>query len=390
MDHKQLLSKLIEIKSFSGEETNIRSFIAGWYAERGIDSLIQGDNLIVHFEGLDRSKAFIFNSHMDTVSPGDKPWRSDPWIALKKDNKLIGLGASDMKSGLAASMLLAEKLNNLGKPPVDMWFTYVVKEEEDGSGTDSFINWFVKKGYTRKYQDLAAIFTEPTDLKEVEHGHRGNYFILAKAEGPSGHASRPHELKGVTAVRTMINFADSLQESIVEWDKEFPSKFFRPAITVGEMTSIIANARGVVEKDKNGAKKVVIKPDSPNKFADTCRATFDVRTTPESHKFIYKRVNALGKKLGIKISLLYPAAPAGFTDPSEKIVQIAKSTMGKRKLTVSLGSADLGFVAQKNIKAVILGPGQKRQCHKGNEYCFPEQIPQAVEVYQAIVEAWAK
>src|SRR3990167_7352058 len=117
---------------------------------------------------------------MDTVYSGSLPWRYGPWTAHKDGDKMIGLGASDMKGGLAASMLLAEAMAANGKPPVDMWFTYVVKEEVDGSGTESFADWFKKKGYVGRYRDMAAIFTEPTGLVEIEHGHRGNMFIRAE------------------------------------------------------------------------------------------------------------------------------------------------------------------------------------------------------------------
>jgi acetylornithine deacetylase len=390
MEHEQLLKNLVEIKSYSGEEANIRHYIQAWFKERKIESSIQDGNLIVHFEGKDRTKAFIFNSHMDTVSKGEKPWKNDPWTPLKAGSKLFGLGTSDMKAGLTASMLLAEQIDKLGKPPVDIWFTYVTNEEVDGSGTMEFANWFNKSGYTKKYREVAGIFTEPTSLTEVEYGHRGNYFLEVKTTGPSGHASRPWELEGTTAVRKMIKFADAFQDEVHQWNQEFPSEHFTKTITLGEMTSIRANVVTIKKQDETGKELLEVQAGSPNKFADTCIATFDLRTTPDGHDIVYERVKKLGQKLGVEVGLLYPAAPAGFTDPSEKIVQISKSMLGERKVVISLASADLGFLSLQGIKAVILGPGERNQCHMTNEYCYPEQIPQAVEIYKAIIEAWAK
>jgi acetylornithine deacetylase/succinyl-diaminopimelate desuccinylase-like protein len=191
IEHEKLLSNLIETQSLSGQEGELRGFIQNWFKERKVDSFAQGDNLLVHLEGRDPTRAFVFNSHMDTVGPGDDKWKYGPWTPTKDGDKFYGLGASDMKSGLAATMLLAEKISKSGIPPVDVWFTYVTKEEVDGSGTEKFADWFFSSGQAGKYKEIAGIFTEPTSLTEVEYGHRGNYFLEVTAEGPSGHASRP-------------------------------------------------------------------------------------------------------------------------------------------------------------------------------------------------------
>ena len=385
MDTINLLSELVKIRSYSGEERKLRQFIKNWMTKRGIEVFEQGENLVVYLKGTDRTRALVFNSHMDTVSAGEESaWTYGPFNPTKKGNKLIGLGTSDMKSGLAASMLVAEGFSSTRRSPIDLWFTYVTNEEVDGSGTKSFAEWFARKGYHRKYKSIAAIFTEPTGLVEIEHGHRGNYFIEVKTTGLAGHASRPDKIRGITAVRKMINFADALQNEVGVWRREFPDKYFSPSVTVGEMTSIRANVKATT---KNGDPEVLA--DSPNKFASSCVATFDLRTTPYSHNIIYKKFKALAKKMGAKASLLYDPGPSGFTDPKREIIKVLKSFVKKTKLTVSQGSADLGFLTARGIKAVIFGPGEKEQSHKINEFCYPSQISDAVRIYRAVVEKWA-
>lgn len=391
-EHDQLIKKLIETKSLSGQEDQIRGVIESWFRERGIETIKQDRNLLVHIQGEDSSKAFIINSHMDTVGPGedyDKNWKNDPWTPTQEGDRLYGLGASDMKSGLAASMMLASEYTE-EIPPVDMWFTYVVMEEVDGSGSAPFAEWFEKEGYTRQYQDMAGIFTEPTGLSEVEHGHRGNLFLKVTSNGDSGHASRPEEL-GVHSVRKMIEFADSLNKAVEKWKEEFPSEFFNPTITLGEFTSI--NAGNLAKPEIDGEGKIIakIQTDSPNKFPQVCTATFDLRTIASFHPQALERIQTLGEEYDVSVSLLYPDAPAGFTDPSEKIVKTAQAVLGpETKLTTSQGSADLGFLTTKGVEAIILGPGDKHIVHKANEYCLPDQIPQAVDIYKAIVEGWAQ
>ncbi len=370
-EHLTLLNDLIAIKSYSGEEDNIRDFASDWFKKRGIESQVVDGNLILHRAGKDRKRAFILNSHMDTVSKGDKGWTHGPWNPTIDGDKLIGLGASDMKGGMTASMLLAEQMFNGDTPPVDMWFTYVTKEEVDGSGTQNFAEWFSKTDDFKRYEDLAGIFTEPTGLKQIEHGHRGNMFLKVTTFGDSGHASRPRQLK-VHSVREMINFSDRLQDEFKIWSDEFSGSQFK-APTLGEMTSV--NAGDAI---------------SPNKFPSICVATFDVRTTPDFHKVAFERITKLGEELGAKVDFAYPAAPAGYTDPSEKIIEVTRNIVKDTELTVSEGSADLGFLTGHGIKAIIFGPGEKNQCHVVDEYIYHDKIPQAVGIYNQIVKSWAE
>lgn len=381
--HEQLLQSLVGIKSYSGEEVELKTYISGWFEKAGIATIVQGENLVVHIEGVDTTRAFIFNSHMDTVSKGDQDWTYGPWHPTIVDDKMVGLGTSDMKSGLTATMLLAEKIAAAGRPPVDMWFTYVAKEETDGSGTESFANWFKTAGHLEKYRDLAGVFTEPTGLKELEHGHRGNMFLKMTVEGDSGHGSRPRLLKR-HSVREMIKFSDILQGEFSDWVKEFSDDKFEPP-TIGEMTSIQAG----VSIKKNGEEEV-IEVESANKFPSVCIATFDIRTTPNFHRVAFDRIKELGNVCGVKVEYVFPPAPAGYTEPSEKIVRVTREIVPDIELTVSEGSADLGFLSVHGVKAVIFGPGEKNQSHKTDEYCYPDQIPKAVQVYGQIVEAWAR
>lgn len=379
MTHEELLEDLIRIKSYSGEEGEIASFIGKWLQERGIDSINQEGNVVALLAGEDSSRVFIFNSHMDTVNKGDGDWRTDPWKPTAHGDKLVGLGASDMKSGLAATMLTAEKMADQGTPPVDVFFTYVTREEEDGSGTQSFAQWFKAQGHDKKYRDMAAIFGEPSSLSEIEIGHRGNIFVEAKTTGDSGHASRPDAIKR-HAVREMMTFADALKEKAAEWHEEFSGTPFEPP-TIGELTSIQS---GVVDKDG------VVTVASPNKFPQVCTATFDVRTVPAFHKVAFARIKELGDQMGVEIGYAFPPAPAGYTDPEERIVKIAQEVVPGAKLAVAKGSGDLGFLTDLGIKGISIGPGEKGQAHATNEYCYPDQIPQAVEIYSQIVKAWAQ
>lgn len=387
MEHEQLLSHLIEIRSYSNEEEALRDYIKSWFSERNIKATEQGKNLVVHLKGEDPTRAFIFNSHMDTVSSDDEAlWKYGPWTPTKVGNKIVGLGASDMKSGLATSMLLAEEIAAQGKPAVDMWFTYVAMEEVDGSGTSSFGQWFEKRGYTTKYRDVAAIFTEPTGLSHIEIGHRGNLFVMAKMLGESGHASQPWKNEK-HAVYEMVDFARQLEHQMTKWSKQYPHDIFKSGQSVGAMTSIMAGVNS--ELDKKG-RFIGWKPQSVNKFPSVCWATFDVRTSPGFHEVAWEKLQEFAQKYGVELSLVADPSPYGYTDANEKIVRVAKDAAGGAELIVADWATDLGSLIGYGVKGIILGPGESDQAHKPNEYCYPDQIIQALKIYKEIVDAWAK
>src|SRR5690606_30590731 len=71
----------------------------------------------------------LLNGHTDTVL-AVAGWSSDPWTARRDGDRLYGLGAADMKSGVAAAMLatraLAERRDGWQGTVI---FTSVVDEE---------------------------------------------------------------------------------------------------------------------------------------------------------------------------------------------------------------------------------------------------------------------
>lgn len=253
-------------------------------------------------------------------------------------------------------------------PPTDMWFTYVVREEVDGSGTKEFIDWFESEGYLEQYAELAGLFTEPTDGTTVEHGHKGNFFIKASINGESAHSSTPSLIKRHAIIEATDFIADIKFES-EKWQTEHDMQDFSPSTITP--TAIEA---------KSG---------SPNKTADHCEIIFDLRTTPNFHTEAFTRIQKLADIRGISLNLLYPEAPAGYTDPASKIIKAVMAIIPDLELKISPASADLGFFTQKGIESVIFGTAEKSQMHHTDEWSNIDKIMAAPALYKQIYEAWA-
>lgn len=362
------LKKLIGFHSYSGQERPLLDYLKTQLEGQLMQPFFQKDNLVVKLTGQDQRRALIFNGHVDVVDIGDPAnWKHDPWDAAVVQGRIYGRGTSDMKGGVWA---LAETAISLSHKvvPTDVWFTFVVREETNGEGTAQFAKWF-QSTTINQYHELAAIFAEPTGLDNVKYGHRGQYFFKAESKGVAGHSSRPHLIRP-HAVLGMVQFINDLETENKEWLKNFQnSEFGAPTVTLTSIEGI---------------------SDSPNKTADYCQANFDLRTIPNCHEKAFERLQQLANKRGIKLSLLHPPGPIGYTKPDAKIIKACRETLPGLALALNDASNDLGFFTNIGIEGIIFGPGDESQAHSTNESADMAKIMAAPELFEKIYFAWTK
>lgn len=365
----KLLQQLVQIKSTSGHEENLADFILDYCRKKNIPAVRQEGNIIIHIPGKDSSLALIFNAHLDTVSPGDEDsWKYKPYgpgAGKIAGGKLYGLGASDDKAAIAAMLVLAETRWALP----DLWFIFVIKEETDGSGTAAFLEWFTDQSANwriKTYKYIAAIIGEPTDLAQVEIGHRGNAFLKLVTHGTTGHAAKTYEGKKL-AIAQMLAAISRLEAAFKIWEKTYKDYFLgSPGLNI---TGI--NTPGNVLK----------------KVPGICEATLDIRTTPKLHPQLMKLLgNLLGEN--IVIEEIHQPQPPGLTSPQSKIVRIFHHLLPEVPHTVSVGSTDLFQFTAKGIDAVVFGPGNMKSIHKENEYVELSKVEECAAIYKKIVDTF--
>lgn len=361
-----ILQKLIQIPSISGNEVKIQKFITKYLEELGCNPFFLDGNVIVKISGKDHKKCLIFNGHVDTVEPGDiKGWKYPPYAGKMIRGKIYGLGASDEKAAVVAFLNLVECYKTK-KPPLDLWFMFVVQEEISGSGTENSLNFLNQPKYFGKYQKISAILGEPTSLKSIYMGHRGNIFVRLTAYGDSGHGSQPipYSKHAVFKLFKIVNVLEKIE-------KQWQSKYSHPVLgkpTIGIFTTIQGGA-------------------SVNKFPDSCSATLDVRTTPLLHSQVLPILKKILGPFGIKVDYdVSPVAP-GLTKKNEYVVKIAQRE-SQLPVLIDTISCDLSFFTKLGIPAIILGPGTREIIHKPNEYAEIKNIKTSIKLYQQIIEAF--
>ncbi|MBI2087236.1 MAG: M20/M25/M40 family metallo-hydrolase [Deltaproteobacteria bacterium] len=123
----ELTKQLVDIPSPTGAEREIGEFILDWFARHEIKPLRQEIdpnriNAVGVLEGSGNGISLMINGHMDTSFTGTDEDRMfckslEPQSELRgaiRDGKVFGLGASNMKSGLAAFMVGANALRQSG------------------------------------------------------------------------------------------------------------------------------------------------------------------------------------------------------------------------------------------------------------------------------------
>jgi succinyl-diaminopimelate desuccinylase len=132
---------------------------------------------------------FGFAGHLDVVPPGED-WVSDPFGAVVEDGLLVGRGANDMKSAIAAYVAALSRLG-----PTDGTLSLLITGDEEGYatyGTPRIIEWLNE----RQIRPDMILIGEPTSVEKlgdtVKIGRRGSVNMWIDVPGVQGHVAYPH------------------------------------------------------------------------------------------------------------------------------------------------------------------------------------------------------
>jgi acetylornithine deacetylase/succinyl-diaminopimelate desuccinylase-like protein len=188
MELIDLTKKLISIESITGNEYEIAEFIASQldFADvemQNVDGF--GSNVIARHVVNSDKPIIILNCHMDTVEVM-QGWESDPFKPRIQGNKMFGLGASDMKAGIAIALDVFKKAV---EKDANLIFTAVSDEEGNSKGSYVLLEKLKKELEGKIGEGLCLI---PEDSQEkVKLGARGRYVVEITVTGCSAHGATP-------------------------------------------------------------------------------------------------------------------------------------------------------------------------------------------------------
>ncbi len=181
------LEHLVNIPSETGHEGPIADWVARKLGAAGRGEVLRSGHAVVWRGPRANRPLVILAGHLDTVPAQNNG------VARRADDRLYGLGASDMKAGDVVMLGLAERLDP-DRLRFDLALVFYDAEEGPATGNGlrrllDEMNWLG--------QAKVAVLLEPTDLR-VELGCSGAMNAEVRVIGKSAHSARPW--LGVNAV----------------------------------------------------------------------------------------------------------------------------------------------------------------------------------------------
>jgi acetylornithine deacetylase len=194
----ELIKRLIEIPSISGDEKAVADFLADYLSRAGFEVELQATaenrpNVYArHGEPL-----VVLSTHTDTVPP---------YVEFREDDEFIyGRGACDAKGIIAAMVKAAEHL--IEANATDFGLLFVVGEEAGSPGARAANDIPNRSRY--------LINGEPTESK-LALGSKGALRALLKTEGRAAHSAYPE--MGESAIDKLLDILADLRHTTLPTD----------------------------------------------------------------------------------------------------------------------------------------------------------------------------
>lgn len=137
----------------------------------------------------DGAPHFGFAGHLDVVPPGEG-WSVGPYEAKIVDGRLVGRGANDMKSAIAAFVAAVARIDQTTGT-----LSLLITGDEEGYatyGTPRIIDWLNE----RSIRPDMILIGEPTSVDQlgdtIKIGRRGSVNMWIDVPGTQGHVAYPH------------------------------------------------------------------------------------------------------------------------------------------------------------------------------------------------------
>jgi succinyl-diaminopimelate desuccinylase len=309
--------------------------------------------------------SIVLCGHVDTVQCEMEKWQTDPFLAVRERDRIVGLGAADMKGGIAAMLQVFEELTvQEHVPSRSVVLALTADEERAYRGAATLAG-------TGLLDDAELlIIAEPT-ADRAYIGQKGELWIRARFRGREAHGSMPDT--GANAIIPAARLCVELQEEV----KRFPEVLGRgkTSLNIGQL---------------HGGRQINIVPDSAEVSLD-----LRVAQLKDRDHFIHV-VKTLGTSIAqasrttFALEILNDKAPIT-SDPSHPMVQAFLRVVQEVHGAVSSPSIvpystdAVEIIPRVDIPLIVYGPGDIRQAHQPDEYLKVESLAKAIQVFARVL-----
>lgn len=309
------------------------------------------------------SGGLVLAGHTDTVPWDEGKWTHDPFQLTEADNRLYGLGTSDMKAFLALAIDALRDLDarHLREPVILL----ATADEETGMAGARLL----------AAQDALharhAIIGEPTGLHPVRM-HKGILMEAIRLHGHSGHSSDPS--LGNSALEAMHRGIGAL----LAWRTQLQEQHQNPLFAVPVPTLNLGYIHG---------------GDNPNRICPDCELHIDLRMLPgmeldDLRSRLHRCVTGILADSGIRVEFesLFDGIPAMETPATAEITRLAEQMTGHAAEAVAFAT-EAPYLQELGMQTIVLGPGDIAQAHQPDEFLAMDRLQPTTRLLQSLVKS---
>ena len=382
LNELQLAKELIRFPSVTPVDAGVMSFLEKKLKKLGFKTKILEfkekntkpvKNLYARLGN--KSPNFCYAGHLDVVPAGNlKDWTVNPFKPSIKNGHLIGRGANDMKSSIAAFVTAVSTFIQKNKK-FNGSISLLITGDEEGvaiNGTKKVVEYLKKKKEKINFC-LVGEPTNPNKLGEmIKIGRRGSITGKLTVIGVQGHVAYPNRANNPSTA--LVQILKELKG--IKFDKG--TKDFQP--TNLEIT------------------KINIDNSADNVIPGLAYASFNIRfNNKHSSNTLKSKINKIVKKICNKNKSKYKieynvSGEAFLTSPNETTYMIQntikKITKIKPKLSTTGGTSDARFIRKISpcLEFGLVG----KTMHKVDEVVALKDLKKLTLIYSNILENYFK
>ena len=382
LNELQLAKELIRFPSVTPVDAGVMSFLEKKLKKLGFKTKILEfkekntkpvKNLYARLGN--KSPNFCYAGHLDVVPAGNlNDWTVNPFKPSIKNGHLIGRGANDMKSSIAAFVTAVSKFIQKNKK-FNGSISLLITGDEEGvaiNGTKKVVEYLKKKKEKINFC-LVGEPTNPNKLGEmIKIGRRGSITGKLTVIGVQGHVAYPNRANNPSTA--IVQILKELKG--IKFDKG--TKDFQP--TNLEIT------------------KINIDNSADNVIPGLAYASFNIRfNNKHSSNTLKSKINKIVKKICNKNKSKYKieynvSGEAFLTSPNETTYMIQntikKITKIKPKLSTTGGTSDARFIRKISpcLEFGLVG----KTMHKVDEVVALKDLKKLTLIYSNILENYFK
>ncbi|MFW6082949.1 MAG: YgeY family selenium metabolism-linked hydrolase [Chloroflexota bacterium] len=377
-DRNQLqafLRDLVRIPSPSGEEHDLAQRIieemkALGFAEVHVDTIGNVTGRV----GPDQGPTLMLNAHMDTVRvSAQDAWTRDPFGGHIEGEMLYGLGASDMKGGLAAMIYGAKLIRDASLPLAGPIVAACVVQEEtcEGLGTRVLIE---EDGVRPDW----VVIGEPTNLA-ISRGQRGRLEMRVVARGKSSHAANPQLGENAIYIAARLVFGlELLAEQLGE------DEFLGPGtLAVTDIASSSGSRNAVPDRCAIIIdRRLTLGENETKALSEVQRVIAREGVSAEVEVTSYRTTSHTGYECQTRE--FYPAWVIAADHPLVRTAAQAVQIQLKRRPDITcwgFSTEGVYTAGEANIPTIGFGPGREELAHTTDEHVRLKDVYSAAEVY---------